>query len=168
MGAFGATGARGRPWPREKLVEEYPRASPGRIPRTVTAITIGAQVVQVDHEWAFGDRRQRPKFRCPSCNRGCKFLYVVAGKCTCRTCSGLDYSSRHRRRFNGGPAVGRLAKLRRQLGAPAWPAALPARPRHNKARAKYDRLLPLILKAEAEVRDSLRRVVGDLEARANR
>ena len=43
---------------------------------------------------------------------------------------------------------------------------MPLRPRHNTARAKYDRLLPLILAAESEVRASLARVLGDLEARA--
>jgi hypothetical protein len=85
-------------------------------------------------------------------------------------CSGYDYSCRHRRRFNGGPALGRVARLRRKLGADPSPGApLPPRPRwHRGAQAKYDRLVVEIMREEAAVRASLTRVVRDLERRNDR
>jgi hypothetical protein len=165
VGAFGTPGGtQGRRWRPEDLLETHLRLAPGGIPRGVTAVTIGAQVVQVDHEWTFGGRRMRPKFRCPQCGRGCKYLYGLADKYTCRLCSNCDYSSRHVARYC--PALGRLARLRRKLGAPPWPEPLPPRPRYNTA--QYDRLLPLILAAEGEVRASLLRTLGDLARRACR
>ena len=165
-GAFGATHP--TRWRAENLLEAYPRATPGGIPRDVTSVTIGATVVAVDHEWTFGGRRQRPRFRCGDCSRTCRYLYMVGGKWTCRLCSRCEHTLRHRRRFKGGPALARLAKLRAQIHAPPWPEPLPLRPRKNTAGAKYNRLLPLIAQAEAEVRASLARVLGDLEARARR
>jgi hypothetical protein len=66
-------------------------------------------------------------WRCGQCSALRSHLYVVEGALQCRVCGKLDYRSRH----GGHPAVLRVAKLRRRLGAaPGLLAPLPRKPRH--------------------------------------
>jgi hypothetical protein len=97
-------------------------------------------------------------------------LYPKDAAIVCASCAGIERACRHRRRFNGGQALGRAERLRRKLGAePQLGAPLPPlSPRHPFARKRYDALVAQIVKAEEEVRASLLRTIGDLEARARR
>ena len=69
------------------------------------------QIVALEHEWTMGERRQRPWFRCPDCNRRCRLLHEKDGAgFVCRLCSGYDYSCRHRSRAL--PALKRVRRVK--------------------------------------------------------
>src|SRR5262249_13935906 len=103
------------------------------------------QTVQVESEWTMDGRRQRPWFRCPSCNRRCRLLHERDGTFVCRPCSGYDYRCRHRNR--SCPALNRVRKG----------AGLP-----HRALARET------LVAQVEIARLLRATVRDLERRAKR
>ena len=62
----------------------------------------------------------RPWFECPRCGRRCRHVYLI-DSIACRRCHRLDYASRHLHRQT--PAVHRVARLRRKLGADPRPFA---------------------------------------------
>jgi len=103
------------------------------------------QIVALEHEWTMGERRQRPWFRCPDCNRRCRLLHEKDGAgFVCRLCSGYDYSCRHRSRAL--PALKRVRRVK------------PGLPHRALAR---ERII-----AEVEIARLLRATVSDLERRA--
>src|SRR5262245_32952672 len=67
------------------------------------------------YRWAPGI----PAFRCPTCSRNVRHLYIKNDQFGCRHCHRLDYSSRHLRRWSS--ALQRVATLRRKLGADPAP-----------------------------------------------
>ena len=85
-------------WRSEDLIEKHNVLRPGGL-LGETEIVVGGQRIEVVHEWWSAGRllRKRPKFRCPDCGRGAKYLHEKDGQFTCRLCTGYDYSSRHRR-----------------------------------------------------------------------
>ena len=121
----------------------------GGLRGTEVTVTINghAQVVQLEQEWTFGRKqRQRPWFRCPSCNRRCRTLHEKNGtSLVCRLCSGYDYRSRHRNRAL--PAVNRVRRV----------AGLP-----HRALARETVI------AQVEIARALRAMVQDLQRRARR
>jgi hypothetical protein len=68
-------------------------------------------------------------------------------------CAGLDWASRHRNRWRGGPAIARLRKLRAKLAV-----------RRHKT-SSYYRLAAAIAAAEDELLGSAKRVTRDLKRR---
>jgi hypothetical protein len=92
------------------------------------------------------DPWRRSWFECPKCGRRCRHLYL--GQLACRTCCGLDYSSRHVARW--APGVRSVVRWRRQLaryGVPAQPFAPIARIKGSRQR--IHQIVRRILKAEA-------------------
>src|SRR5215831_8342587 len=152
VAAFG-TGDIRRKWFDHKLLENHPMLRVGGLRGTEVTITFNgqAQVIQLEHESTFGPgrrggQRQRPWFRCPSCNRRCRLLVEKDGVFVCQDpCSGYDWASRHRNR--SCPALNRV---RRVAGLP--PRAL-ARERAI---------------AQVEIARLLRATVRSLEQRAKR
>jgi hypothetical protein len=103
----------------------------------------------------------RPWFECPKCKSRFKHLYLR--QMACVHCSGLDYSSRHLHRQT--PAVYRVARLRRKLGADPCPfAPLPER-RTGRSWAYHEKLVAMIHAEELALLGHLQTVTRDLERR---
>src|SRR5262245_60792725 len=147
-GAFGS--AQGAPkWSDRQFLENHSMLRVGGLRGTEVTVTVNGhkQVIQLEMEWTFGRKqRQRPWFRCGSCNRKCRTLHEKDGtSLVCRLCSGYDYRSRHRNR--SCPSLNRVRRV----------AGLPHR---ALARARVI--------AEVELARLLRATVRDLQRRAKR
>jgi hypothetical protein len=104
----------------------------------------------------------RPWFSCPRCGRPCRHVYLI-DPIACRRCHRLDYASRHL--YRQTPAVHRVARLRRKLGADLRPfAPLPASPR-GRSKAHHDRLVALVRAQEQALVEHLGSIVHDLRRR---
>src|SRR5262249_17111956 len=147
VAAFGSS--RPRKWANRQLLENHPRIRAGGLRgHSEVIFTYGGrtQTVRLEYEWAFGRKqRQRPWFRCPSCNGRCRILHEKDGGFVCRLCSGYDYRRRHRNR--SCPALNRV---RRGAGLP------------HRALAR-ERII-----AQVEIARLLRATISDLEGRAKR
>jgi hypothetical protein len=110
-------------------------------------------VLVVWTDWAL------PWFECPLCGRRCRHVYLL-DPIACRRCHRLDYASRHL--YRQTPAVHRVARLRRKLGANPRPfAPVPARPTGRKA---YHERPVAKIHAE-ELVEHLQTITRDLERR---
>ena len=76
--------------------------------RAPNLLVNGNPVLVVWTDWAL------PWFECPQCGRRCRHVYLL-DPIACRRCHHLDYASRHL--YRQTPAVHRVARLRRKLGA---------------------------------------------------
>jgi hypothetical protein len=104
----------------------------------------------------------RPWFECPLCGRRCRHVYLL-DPIACRRCHRLDYASRHL--YRQTPAVHRVARLRRKLGADQAPfASLPPRP-PGRSKAYHDRLVAKIQAEEQALVEHLGTITRDLERR---
>lgn len=103
----------------------------------------------------------RPWFACPRCHRRCGHIFL--DELACRKCLHLDYASRHL--YRQTPAVHRVTRLRRKLGADPRPfAPLPER-RRGRSRAYHERLVARIQAEEQALAEHLQTITGDLERR---
>lgn len=104
---------------------------------------------------------QQAYWLCPRCSTLRSHLYVLDCTLACRCCHKLDYRSRHTLH----PAVLRVAKLRRRLGAaPGLLSPLP--PRHPRwSRAYYARLVGELAVLEAALAARLHDTVLAVERR---
>jgi hypothetical protein len=81
----------------------------------------------------------------------------------CRKCLRLDYASRHL--YRRTPAVHRVARLRRKLGADPRPfAPLPPR-RPGRSRAYHEKLVAMIHDEEMKLAEHLGGIIHDLKRR---
>jgi hypothetical protein len=106
-----------------------------------------------------------PVFECPGCGvrRWTLYLTDVVG---CRGCLQIRYRSQHENDPN--PALSRVAKIRRRLGAELGLfAPIPPRPGWQTGRAvwTYDRLVAQLHEAEAQAVLELNRMVSKLARR---
>jgi hypothetical protein len=102
----------------------------------------------------------RPWFEC-RCGRRCRHIFL--DELPCRKCLRLDYASRHLHRPT--PAVHRVARLRRKLGADPRPfAPLPARP-PGRSKAYHERLIERIRAEEQALVEHLGTITRALERR---
>lgn len=92
----------------------------------------------------------------PKCGRRCKHLYLP--ELLCRICCGLKYSD-HR----AVPAVHRVVRLRRSIGAE--PVPFGKIPRNPHARHRIHRIIKEIYAAEAMLIEQLHGVNADLDRR---
>jgi hypothetical protein len=106
------------------------------------------------------DTLGRSFWECPRCQRSCRWLYY--DEFLCHRCAGLSWSSRHVARQL--PAVHRIARWRRQIGADPRPFAPIAR--HPRGRERYHRIIRQIRAAEAELVEHLAGINNDLSRRA--
>jgi hypothetical protein len=113
-------------------------------------------VLVVWTDWAL------PWFECPRCGRRCRHIFL--DELACRKCLRLDYAGRHL--YRQTPAVHRVARLRRKLGAadPRPFAPLPASP-PGRRRAYHERLVALIHDEEQSLVEHLGGIVRDLKRR---
>jgi len=138
-------------WADYRLLENHPVLRVGGLRGTEVTVSVNGhkQVIQLEREWTFGvgrTQRQRPWFRCLSCNRRCRTLHEIDGtSLVCRLCSGYDYRSRHRNRYL--PVANRVRRV----------AGLPRRALAREA-----------LIAQVEISRLLRATIRDLERRAKR
>jgi hypothetical protein len=97
------------------------------------------------------------------CGGRARQLYLVE-PISCRRCVRplLDYGSRYGDR-RSAPSAARIARLRRQIGAPEWPVPLPPRP--PSARGRYGRLWARLEAEEAKLVASFASLSSDLERR---
>lgn len=110
--------------------------------------------------------RFRPALLCPSCGQRRIDLHLsLCGAWVCRWCSGLKYSCRHRHRF--APGITQIEWLRRQLGASDLRpfGSLPPRPLHNRAAARYDRLVARLRIQEDALTGYARQLAADATER---
>src|SRR5262245_21614454 len=151
-GSFGTTGH--QKWHDHDLVENHPRIRVGGLlGHAEIVVTTGdqQQSVKIESEWSFGRKpRRRPWFLCPSCNQRCRNLHERNGKWTCRTCSGLDWASRHRNRSRAIPTLNRA---RKGAGTPA--SALD----RARARVAADELAALLRATVTALRGRTKRPV---------
>jgi hypothetical protein len=104
----------------------------------------------------------RPWFVCPACGRRCRLVYLC-DPIACRKCLRLDYASRHL--YRRTPAVHRVARLRRKLGADPRPfAPLPPR-RPGRSRAYHEKLVAMIHDEEMKLAEHLGGIIHDLKRR---
>src|SRR5215470_7596086 len=104
----------------------------------------------------------RPWFECPRCGRRCRHVYLL-DPIACRRCHRLDYASRHL--YRQTPAVHRVARLRKKLGAdPQAFAPMPER-RRGRSRAYHERLVAMIHAEEQALVEHLGTIVHDLRRR---
>ena len=147
VAAFGS--ARERKWSDHQLLENHQIVRVGglRGPEVTVSVNGHEQVIQLEMEWTFGRKqRQRPWFRCSSCNRRCRTLHEVGGiSLVCRICSGYDYRGRHKDR-----ALPAAKRVRRVAGLP------------QRALARETII------AQVEIARLLRDTIRDLERRAKR
>jgi hypothetical protein len=147
-------------WQWEGL-KAYVRASHGEIFLSGDR----AQSIRFGYISFLNERYVRPRFFCPACGRGAYHLHDKAGTFACRACCRYDYKSRHRLRFN--PAFGRIARLRKKLGASPDPLSpLPPRPRWYMSRVYYDRIVAELARAEIAAYDDCARVRREMKRRA--
>jgi hypothetical protein len=111
-------------WPHPIMpLTVHARCDHGRV---MLAVNGGDEVaVLIDRVTCF-DGSDRPHFQCPTCTRRVSHLFVKGREFACRICLNLDYSSRHRHRWN--PMLHRIAKLRRRLGAERLAGTVAASP----------------------------------------
>src|SRR5262249_41342162 len=149
VAAFGSGDAPPRKWFGHQFLENHAMLRVGGLRGTEVTVTVNGQtqVIQLEREWTFGHKqRQRPWFRCPSCDRRCRTLHEKDGtSLVCRLCSGYDYRSRHRNRSL--PAANRVRRV----------AGLPSRALTRET-----------LIARVEISRLLRATIRDLERRAKR
>jgi hypothetical protein len=124
--------------------------------RTPNLFVDGTPVLVVWTDWAL------PWFECPRCGRRCRHIFL--DELACRKCLRLDYAGRHL--YRQTPAVHRVARLRRKLGAadPRPFAPLPASP-PGRRRAYHERLVALIHDEEQSLVEHLGGIVRDLKRR---
>jgi len=153
VAAFGSGDAPPRKWFGHQFLENHAMLRVGGLRGTEVTVTVNGQtqVIQLEREWTFGRKqRQRPWFRCPSCDRRCRTLHEKGGtSLVCRLCSGYDYRSRHRNR-----SIPTANKVRRMA------ARVPGLPQRALAREA--------LIAQVEIARLLRDTIRDLERRAKR
>jgi len=124
--------------------------------RTPNLLVDGNPVLVVWTDWAL------PWFECPVCGRRCRHVYLLY-PIACRQCHRLSYAVRHL--YRQTPAVHRVARLRRKLGAEPRPfAPLPASP-PGRHRAYYERLVAMIQDEEQSLVEHLQTVTHYLERR---
>ena len=124
--------------------------------RAPNLLVNGNPVLVVWADWAL------PWFECPQCGRRCRHVYLL-DPIACRRCHHLDYASRHL--YRQTPAVHRVARLRRKLGADLRPfAPLPARP-PGRSKAYHERLVAKIQAEEQTLVEHLGSIVHDLRRR---
>jgi len=115
----------------------------------------GDRVLVVWTDWAL------PWFECPRCHRRCRHIFL--DELACRKCLRLDYASRHL--YRQTPAVHRVARLRRKLGADPHPFAPLPECRHAPSRAYYERLVAKVHAEEQALVEHLGTIVHDLRRR---
>src|SRR5215813_15432770 len=103
-----------QPWPDRRGVAIDPSTSHRLAARTPNLLVNGNSALVVWTDWAL------PWFECPLCGRRCRHVYLL-DPIACRRCHRLDYASRHL--YRQTPAVHRVARLRRKLGADLRPFA---------------------------------------------
>ena len=150
VAAFGSGDASPRKWFGHQFLENHSMLRVGGFRGSEVTIVVNGQtqVIQLEQEWTFGRKqRQRPWFRCSSCNRRCRILHEKdANSLVCRLCSGYDYRSRHRNR-----SLPTANKVRRMAG-----------------RVPHRALAREALIAQVEISRLLRATIRDLERRAKR
>src|SRR5205823_13264360 len=107
----------------------------------------------------FGGRR--PYFLCPGaeCGRRVTMLYSAGASFLCRNCHQLAYRSQ--RQDELGRIISRADKLRVRLGGePGW--RIPDRPQGMR-KARYERLLATLLKADMVANEAFDTRVEQLE-----
>ncbi len=107
---------------------------------------------------------EQPFLTCPRCGVLRQHLYIRDREVGCRGkgCLSISYRSRH----TSIGVVGRVARLRRRLGAaPDVLAKLPPRPRYRK-RVYHERLVAELADAERELQALLGATVRSLKRRA--
>src|SRR5215471_6164150 len=80
--AFGSGDARPRKWLGHQFLENHAMLRVGGLRGTEVTVSVNGhkQVVPIEMEWTFGRKqRQRPWFRCGSCNRKCRTLHEKDG-----------------------------------------------------------------------------------------
>jgi hypothetical protein len=106
-------------------------------------------------------------WRCP-CGRRSRFIYLATLRC--RQCSGFDWSCRHQNRTLP-PALRKVRKLRAKLGGCDLAPFAPLRVRvrngiGGRSRAQHEKLVAMILDAEAVLVEHLAGINRDLARRA--
>ena len=85
-----------RHWGSDDLIEHHPVLKSHRLPAGEFVAENGQRLVVERFAWHPPRPEQRPRFRCPQCDRGCYCLHGCDdGLYRCRKCSDLDYSCRH-------------------------------------------------------------------------
>ena len=160
VGSFGT----GHQRTHKPLVETTQRvAAPPSTGHAREMVTLLVDGVPQELEVVRQDRihGQQAYWLCPRCSTLRSHLYVLDCTLACRCCHKLDYRSRHTLH----PAVLRVAKLRRRLGAaPGLLSPLP--PRHPRwSRAYYARLVGELAVLEAALAARLHDTVLAVERR---
>jgi hypothetical protein len=137
-----------------RLAARHGGYSPGS---DTAALLVGDRRIELEWDAPHPNIR-RPWFRCPQCDRRCR--YVFPPEFGCISCLKLDNACR----YSPTPTIYKVLRLRRQLGLEETPfAPIPKRKRHW---TRYNRVREKILAAEDEMIGGLRRVNRDLLRRA--
>lgn len=163
IAALGTGGPKGncRQWRPKDLVEFHARINIGDLKHGVlvsgqNTCQLGSYTLPVEQFWFTalrGASYARWYFLCPCCGSRRWHLYQMPTGFMCKDCAGLDWASRHRNRWRGGPAIARFRKLRAKLAA-----------RRHKT-SSYYRLAAAIAAAEDELLGSAKCVTRDLKRR---